>query len=202
MRIGRKNETETVRSAGLEWPRTRCAQHPESGRWPHANLGGNDETDPTPFFGRGGAPARRQATLLGRISGWCFDHRGKAVGLWLVALLMIFGAAGAAGSRFSTSSSVPDSGSAAGFAVLKEHFPDLGTGGQSGTIVFQARQGVEDPEVKAAMEELFRLVDAGFPGAGGVPLHPGGTVISPYAEGGQGQIARAGPLAGRLLTPR
>ena len=89
--------------------------------------------------GRGGAPARRQATLLGRIVGWCFDHRIKAVGLWLVALFTIFGAAGAVGSQFSTSSSVPDSGSAAGFAVLEEHFPDLGTGGQSGTIVFQAR---------------------------------------------------------------
>ena len=157
-------------------------------------------TRPTPphSSGRGGAPARRQATLLGRISGWCFDNRGKAVGLWLVALFTVFGAVGAAGSRFSTSSSVPDSGSAAGFAVLEEHFPDLGTGGQSGTIVFQARQGVEAPEVKAAMEELFRRVDAGFPGAGGAPLHPGGTVISPYAEGGQGQIARAGTLAGQV----
>jgi putative drug exporter of the RND superfamily len=148
--------------------------------------------------GQGGAPARRHATLLGRIGGWCFDHRAKAIGLWLVALFTIFGAAGAAGSRFSTSSAVPDSGSAAGFAVLEEHFPALGTGGQSGTIVFQARQGVEDPEVKPAMEELFRRLDAGFPDAGGVPQHPGGTVISPYSEGGQGQIARTGPLAGQV----
>ena len=156
-------------------------------------------TRPTPpASGRGGAPAPRQASLLGRISGWCFDHRVKAVGLWLVALFTIFGAAGAAGSRFSASSTVPGSGSAAGFAVLEEHFPALGAGGQSGTIVFRARQGVDDPGVKAAMDELFRLVDAGFPDANGVPEHPGGTVISPYSDGGQDQIARTGSLAGQV----
>ncbi len=140
----------------------------------------------------------RQTTLLGRVAGWCFDHRGKAVGLWLVALVVIFGAGGAVGSRFSTSAQVPGSGSAAGFAVLEEHFPELGTGGQAGTIVFKATQGVDDPKVVAAMEELFARVDAGFPDESGVPRHPGGTVVSPYSEPGQSQIARTGRLAGRV----
>jgi putative drug exporter of the RND superfamily len=146
----------------------------------------------------GGAPVGRQATVLGRLAGWCFDHRIKAVGVWLVALFTIFGAAGTVGSHFSAGSAVPNSGSAAGFAVLQEHFPELGTGGQSGTIVFKARQGVEDPEVRAAMEALFGLVDAGFPDSNGVAQHPGGTVISPYSEAGQGQIARSGPLANQV----
>ena len=140
----------------------------------------------------------RQVRLLGRISGWCFDHRGKAVGLWLLSLFAIFAAASAVGSSFSTSSAVPGSGSSAGFAVLEEHFPDLGTGGQSGTIVFKARQGGDDPQVKAAMEDLFRLVDAGFPDRDGVPQHPGGTVVSPYSESGQAQVARTGPLANQV----
>ena len=153
---------------------------------------------PAPAAGRGGERPGRRATVLGRIAGWCFDHRFKAVGVWLAALFTIFAAAGATGSHFSASSSVPGSGSAAGFAVLAEHFPDLGTGGQSGTIVFQAAQGVDSPEVKAAMEELFGLVDAGFPDADGVPQHPGGTVVSPYSERGQGQIARTGTLAGQV----
>jgi RND superfamily putative drug exporter len=111
---------------------------------------------------------------------------------------MIFGAAGVLGSHFSGSSAVPGSGSAAGFAVLEEHFPALGTGGHSGTIVFEARQGVDDLEVRAAMEKLFALVDAGFPDSNGVPQHPGGTVISPYSERGQDQIARTGALANQL----
>jgi RND superfamily putative drug exporter len=148
--------------------------------------------------GGGGTPPARPATLLGRIAGWCFDHRIETVGVWLVALFTVFAAAGVAGSRFSASSAVPGSGSAAGFEVLEKHFPELGTGGQSGTIVFKARQGVDEPEVKAAMEELFRLVDAGFPAADGVPRHPGATVVSPYSKGGSGQIARTGPLADQL----
>ncbi|MCU1485956.1 MAG: hypothetical protein JWN67_2702, partial [Actinomycetia bacterium] len=136
--------------------------------------------------------------LLGRIGGWCFDHRIKAVGLWLVALVAIFGGAGALGSRFSAGSTVPGSDSAAGFAALEAHFPALGTGGQTGTIVFRAPQGVDDPAVRAAMVALFEVVDAGFPDAHGVPQHPGATVVSPYAPGGGSQIARTGPLAGTV----
>ena len=63
--------------------------------------------------------------------------------LSVAALVAIFGTAGAVGSAFSAGSSVPGSGSAAGFEVLEEHFPGLGTGGQSGTIVFTAEQGVD-----------------------------------------------------------
>jgi putative drug exporter of the RND superfamily len=92
---------------------------------------------------------------------------------------------------------VPDSDSAAGFAVLEEHFPELGTGGQSGTIVFRADQGVDDPAVVAAMERLFATVDAGFPDETG-RRQPGATVVSPYSAQGAGQIATTGPLAGQL----
>ena len=105
-------------------------------------------------------------------------------------------AAGVVGPSFGSGSAVPGSDSAAGFAVLEEHFPELGTGGRSGTIVFRADQGVDDPEVVAAMEDLFATVDAGFPDASGVPRAPGATVASPYAERGRGQIATTGPLAG------
>jgi putative drug exporter of the RND superfamily len=145
-----------------------------------------------------GQPVATRSGLLGRLAGWCFDHRTKAVGVWLVTLFTIFGAAATVGSNFSATAGVPDSGSAAGFAVLEKHFPELGAGGRSGTIVFKAPQGVDDPEVRAAMEELFGLVNAGFPDSKGVPQHPGGTVISPYSEQGQGQIARSGPLANQV----
>ncbi len=120
------------------------------------------------------------------------------MGIWLIALVTIFAAAASIGSSFTTSAEVPGSGSAAGFAVLRQYFPELGTGGQSGTIVFRAAQGVDDPAVRAAMEDLFDDVDAGFPDADGVAHHPGGTVISPYSERGGGQIARTGPLADQV----
>ncbi len=141
---------------------------------------------------------RREATTLTRVGGWCFDHRIAAVGVWLLGLAAVFGAAGAIGPAYDAVLDIPDSDSADGFAVLDEHFTELGAGTQSGTIVFRADQGVDDPDVTAAMEELFALVDAGFPDEDGVPEHPGATVISPYSEQGEGQIARQGPLADEL----
>ncbi len=93
---------------------------------------------------------------------------------------------------------VPDSDSATGFAVLEEHFPELGTGGQSGMIVFRADQGINDPEIVAAMEQFFATVDAGFPDETGEPRASGATVVSPYTARGGDQIASTGPLAGQL----
>ena len=143
-------------------------------------------------------PAQQPESLLGRTGRWCFDHPWRAVGLWLLGLVVVLAAASALGPAFGSTSDVPHSDSADGFAVLEEHFPQLGTGGRSGTIVFVADQGVQDPEVRRAMEELFAAVDAGLPDAAGVPRSPGATTVSPYAPGGEGQVATAGPLAGRL----
>jgi RND superfamily putative drug exporter len=143
-------------------------------------------------------PTGARPTLLARLSGWCFDHRIAAVVVWVAGLAATFTAAGAIGATYDGVLDIPASDSAEGFDVLEQSFPDLGAGGLSGTIVFRADQGVDDPEVTAAMEQLFAEVGAGFPDAGGVPRHPGATVISPYGEAGQGQVARDGPLAGQL----
>jgi RND superfamily putative drug exporter len=141
-------------------------------------------------------------SLLGRTGRWCFDHPWRAIGLWLAALAVVVVAAASAGAAFGSTSDVDGTDSGAGLAVLEEHFPELGAGGRSGTIVFQADQGVDAPEVQTAMEELFATVDAGFPDAdadaGGEPRAPGATVISPYAEGGEAQVVTSGPLAGEL----
>jgi putative drug exporter of the RND superfamily len=118
--------------------------------------------------------------------------------LWAGLLAVVLVTAGAVGPTFGSGSAVPDTDSAAGFAVLEQHFPELGTGGHSGVIVFRAAQGVDDPEVVAAMGDLFATVDAGFPGDGGTPRAPGATVVSPYTGQGAGQLASVGPLAGRL----
>jgi putative drug exporter of the RND superfamily len=144
------------------------------------------------------SPPPSTPSLLGRLGGWCFDHWRAAIGMWLTGLIIVFAAAGAAGAAFGSGADVPGSDSAAGFAVLEEHFPALGTGGQSGTIVFRADQGVDHPEVVAAMERLFATVDAGFPDGDGVPQEPGATVVSPYSPQGSTQIAATGPLAGQL----
>lgn len=135
---------------------------------------------------------------LARIGAWCFDHRKAAVGIWLAALIVIFGAAAAIGASYDASTDIPDSESADGFDALEQYFAELGAGGASGTIVFRADQGLDDPAVMAGMEELFATVNAGFPDQNGKPQHPGATVVSPYSEQGKTQIARQGPLAGQL----
>ena len=142
--------------------------------------------------------ATGRPTALGRLGAWCFDHRLRALGLWLAALVGIFVAVGSIGSSYEESFDVPNSDSADGFAVLQDHFPALGAGGQSGSIVFSAEQGIDDPDVVAAMTGLFALVDAGFPNDAGEPQHAGATVLSPYTPDGSGQISREGPLAGQL----
>ncbi len=136
--------------------------------------------------------------MLTAVSTWCFDNRSKAIVIWFVGLVAVFAAAGVAGPSFAASSEVPDSDSGDGIEVLSTYFDHLGSGSPSGTIVFKAEQGVNDPAVQAAMEDLFATVDAGFPDAHGVPQHPGATVVSPYTELGVGQIAFDGPLAGKV----
>ena len=129
---------------------------------------------------------------LTRIGAWCFDHRIAAVGLWVVGLAAILGVAGAVGPAYDAAMNIPESESADGFDVLEEHFPDLGAGGMSGTIVFRADQGVDDPAVTAAMEGLFALVEAGLPDENGVAEHPGATVRSP----GRGRWPASSPTRG------
>jgi putative drug exporter of the RND superfamily len=58
-----------------------------------------------------------------------------------------------------------------------------------GTIVFQADQGVEDPEVEAAMQALFDEA---------AQLDDVTSVESPYSGEGAQQIASDGPEAGRI----
>ena len=137
-------------------------------------------------------------STMARLGAWCFDHRLVTLAAWILSLIAIFVASAVIGPRYDGVSSIPNSDSSDGFAVVEQHFPALGTGGMSGTIVFQADQGVQDPDVISAMEELFALVNAGFPDFDGEPLHPGATIVSPYEPQGAGQIAVDGPLAGRL----
>ncbi len=89
-------------------------------------------------------------------------------------------------TRSATTSNLPDVESRDGFDLLDEQFGGQGTG-YTGTIVFRAEQGVDDPEVQAQMQALFDHV------AG---LDDVTKVDSPYVEGGEQLIASQGPEAG------
>ena len=126
--------------------------------------------------------------MFARLGSWCHDRRKLVLGLWIAVLVLAGAASGAIGSGFRDEFNLPDVESKAGFDVLDEEFGGQGTG-IVGTIVFRAEQGVDDPEVEAAMTDLFDAVAA---------LDGVDRVESPYAAGGEQLVSRQGDEAGKI----
>jgi RND superfamily putative drug exporter len=126
--------------------------------------------------------------VFSRLGTWCHDRRRLVLGLWLAVLVFGFGVSGAVGDGFRDEFNLPDVESKEGNDILEEHFGGQGAGAL-GTIVFHADQGVEDPEVERQMQALFDHA---------ATLDDVARVESPYAEGGEQQIASQGDEAGNI----
>ena len=125
--------------------------------------------------------------MFSRLGTWCHDRRKLVLGLWVV-LFFIGGAAQGAGNAFRDEFNLPDSESRDGFDILDEHFGGAGTG-VTGTIVFEAPQGVTDPEVERGMQAMFDET---------AEIADVQRVISPYGPEGERQIASQGPAEGQI----
>src|SRR5215213_5632863 len=126
--------------------------------------------------------------MFARLGPWCHDRRRLVVVLWIVAFV-IGGFMSASGGSFKDEFNPPASDSTDGLDLLKEHFGGAGAG-FSGQIVFRADQGVDDPEVEAAMTALFEKV---------AEVDEVQGVQSPYdPETGGRLIAAEGPEAGKI----
>jgi putative drug exporter of the RND superfamily len=126
--------------------------------------------------------------VFSRLGTWCHDRRKLVLGLWVGVLVVGFAVSGAVGDAFRDEFNLPDVESKTGFDILDDNFGGEGTG-VVGTIVFQAEQGVEDPEVEAAMQALFDET---------AQLNDVTSVESPYSGEGARQIASEGPEEGRI----
>jgi RND superfamily putative drug exporter len=122
--------------------------------------------------------------MFGRLGSLCFRRRRLVAAAWFLALLVLGSIQGAMGTAFQDKFSLPNVESKKGFDILEKHFGGQGTG-ITGTIVFRADQGVTAPAVRSAMEGLFAKVDA----------RDDVTIGSPYAQGGEAQIAPSGKIA-------
>ena len=121
---------------------------------------------------------------------WCFGHPWRVLSAWLVTAVVLGVIAGGLGPSFGAQISSPDSESGRAGDILGEHFGSVGSR-VSGTIVLEAAgtgDGVEDPQVRAAMTQLLAEVDA----------IADVSVGSPYDAEGAHRIATTGAAAGRI----
>jgi len=106
----------------------------------------------------------------------------------LLVLVVVAGGSQRLGEAYSGDLAIAGTESHDGNDILKRHFSGAGAG-PAGTIVFRAEQGVDDPEVRSAMGELFARVKA----------LDDTDVITPYDPFvGALRIAQEGSEAGRI----
>jgi len=129
--------------------------------------------------------------VLARLGHFASAHPWRYLAGWLTALAILAGAVVSIGSAFTSSITAPASESSAGLEILATEFP--GVGGDSGTIVFKATQGVTDPGVQSAMSDLFDATE----GVDGVV-----NVIGPYSPIGANQVSTIGDSAGTVAYAR
>lgn len=134
----------------------------------------------------GVTPLGPEASVWERLGSFAFRRRRRVLAAWVVVLVGTFAAVGVIGSSSESSFESPDSDSLAGFEILKENF---GVGGSflSGSIVFEADQGIAAPAVEAGMEALF----------GAIAANDEVTLTSPYSAIGEqrGLVSADGRIA-------
>ena len=122
--------------------------------------------------------------MLERIARFSYRRRWATLLIWIVALVGFNVLQGTVGGDYSTDFSLPGADSQKAFDLLQDRFPQVA--GETADIVFKADQGVDDPEVKATMEELFAELEQVDRVVG---------LDSPYSEQGAQQISPDGTIA-------
>jgi putative drug exporter of the RND superfamily len=127
--------------------------------------------------------------VFSRLARWCYDHRWRVVAAWIGAIVVGYSILGAAGgAQTNADFRLPGAEATKGADILEESFGGQGAG-FGGTVVFYDENGVDDPEVKSSMEDLFAKI-AKVDG-----VH---RVGSPYDQGGERQIANQGKFEGKI----
>ncbi len=120
--------------------------------------------------------------MLSRLARTTYRRRHLVVASWIVLFVAAFAAASAAGGAFRTDFELPGSESQAAVDLLQRS----GFGnraGETAQVVFESRRGADDPAVRARVEQLLTDLDRQVPRA---------DVVSPFAPGGERQIAEDG----------
>jgi RND superfamily putative drug exporter len=133
------------------------------------------------------APDPTRPSLLRRLATRCYRRRRSVLGAWVLLVVALVGIAGTAAGEFDNNFDLPGSESQDAFDLLEER----GFADRAGTtiqVVVDAAAGVDDPAVRAGFEALLADIAERVDDV---------EVVSPYAPGGEQQIA-SGPAAGTI----
>ena len=111
--------------------------------------------------------------MLERLARTMYRRRRSVLVVWIVLLIGGFALSGAIGGAFKTEFKLPGTESQEAFDLLeRSSFRDRQIQGQ---LVFQAEQGVDDPQVQEQIESLLATIDEDVDDL---------TVVSPYSPEG------------------
>ena len=135
----------------------------------------------------------RGPSIWARLGGFSFRHRRPVLAAWITVFVATFMAVGVIGASSDSSFESPDSESAKGFDILATNFGAAGSF-ISGSIVFEAEAGIDDPAVAQVMTALFTEVAEYEEVTVESPFAPDVAergLIAPPSEGGSPTIAFA-----------
>jgi putative drug exporter of the RND superfamily len=126
--------------------------------------------------------------MLRRLAEVCFRRRRRVLLLWVLGIVVLGAVMGAVGSGYRSDFTLPDVESKRGIDILDDQFGGQGAG-QVGNIVFEADNGIEDPEVRRVIEPFLAEV---------AEIDGLQSLESPYTPGNERQISSQGDGAGRI----
>jgi RND superfamily putative drug exporter len=98
------------------------------------------------------AQVRPEATLLGRLAGWCYDHRRRVLLAWIALLIVVMAVAQLVGTHFEDKFSAGDTPSQQAMNLLQARFPSMA--GDTADVVFESTQPVRSDSDQFAIESL------------------------------------------------
>jgi putative drug exporter of the RND superfamily len=127
------------------------------------------------------ATATAPRSTLGRLAGWCYDHRRVVLVAWVAGVVLVIWLAQLAGSRFDDNFSAGNTQSQQAENVLAERFP--AQAGDTADVVFHSGGRLTDPATAAVISRAVAALK---------PLPHVAGVTSPLAPGAHGQLSADG----------
>ncbi len=141
---------------------------------------------PSPSRASGGLrpPSAAEQSFLGRLAGWCYDHRWRVLGLWILGIIALTAVSQAVGTRYQDSFSSGNSESQRVENILAARFPR--TAGTTAYVVIHTTAAVDSPADVARTNEMVARLGT---------LPDVSDVTSPFAPGAVHQVSSDGRIA-------